>query len=143
MTASFLTRLLTSKQRLTLLLSGLLIFLAGWQTGRLMSPYYAAHPITFIEANNVSAPTVSNLIDLKNAGSNPSPSVASATSVASIPNSQGQFVGSVNSNKYHHLDCSTWKQIKPENQIWFDTQEEAEAAGYIPTSCTKEKLGIQ
>ncbi len=34
------------------------------------------------------------------------------------------------SNKYHYTWCGSWKKIKPENQVWFNSDKEAEAAGY-------------
>lgn len=68
----------------------------------------------------------------------PNPAVAGT----SAPTSQKLFVGSVNSNLYHHKDCSTASRIKSENQLWFASTEEAEAAGYSPSQCTREKLGI-
>jgi len=49
--------------------------------------------------------------------------------------SEKRFVGSKNSNKYHPPDCRWAKQIKPENQIWFSSHEEAKAKGYTPSSC--------
>ncbi len=44
---------------------------------------------------------------------------------------QGKFVGSVNSNKYHWPNCPWAKKIAPQNQIWFSSEEEARAAGYV------------
>lgn len=44
---------------------------------------------------------------------------------------QGQFVGSVNGNKYHLPDCSSAKKIILQNQIWFNSEEEAQKAGYV------------
>ncbi len=44
------------------------------------------------------------------------------------------FVGSINSNKYHWPDCPWAKKIAPQNQIWFPSEEEAQAAGY--TRCS-------
>jgi hypothetical protein len=42
------------------------------------------------------------------------------------------------SKKYHYTWCSSWKKIKPENQIWFNSDKEAEAAGYtLAGNCTK------
>jgi hypothetical protein len=41
-----------------------------------------------------------------------------------------RVVVSKNSDKYHYSWCSTWKRIKPENQIWFNTEQEAIDAGY-------------
>jgi len=37
---------------------------------------------------------------------------------------------SSSSKKYHHVWCAGAKQINPENQVWFDTAQAAEAAGY-------------
>ena len=46
-----------------------------------------------------------------------------------------QLVGSVNGKKYHLPDCHNVKRIKPENQIWFSSAEEAEKKGYKPAIC--------
>ncbi len=47
----------------------------------------------------------------------------------------GMFVGSIKSNKYHLPDCQSAKKIKPENIIWFESVEDAEAKSYVPASC--------
>ena len=44
----------------------------------------------------------------------------------------GTYVGSVDSDKYHIPGCRFAEKILPENEIWFDTVEEAQAAGYSP-----------
>lgn len=44
---------------------------------------------------------------------------------------EGEFVGSSNSNKYHWPECPWAKKIAPQNQIWFSSEKEAQAAGYI------------
>ena len=42
------------------------------------------------------------------------------------------------SKKYHYSFCNTWKKIKVENQLWFNSDKEAEAAGYtLAGNCTK------
>ncbi|MFH1461109.1 MAG: hypothetical protein ABIF84_01680 [Patescibacteria group bacterium] len=61
---------------------------------------------------------------------NPTASIQQAASPEKSTE-QGKFVGSVNSNKYHWLDCPSAKKIAPENQIWFDSEEQAQTAGYI------------
>ncbi|MCK4257961.1 MAG: MBL fold metallo-hydrolase [Halanaerobiales bacterium] len=48
-----------------------------------------------------------------------------------------QFVGSVNSNKYHLPTCRYAKSIDLENKIWFKTIEEALKANYIPCGVCK------
>lgn len=42
------------------------------------------------------------------------------------------FVGSIKSDKYHYPSCSAAKRIKPENEIWFSSSEDARAHGYVP-----------
>lgn len=65
------------------------------------------------------------------------PANSSAAAEQSLPKSEikttGQktFVGSVNSNKYHWPSCPSAKKIAPQNQIWFDSEEMAQAAGYV------------
>lgn len=46
--------------------------------------------------------------------------------------SQGRYVGSIDSDKYHRPSCRWVKKILPENEIWFDSAEDAEAQGYSP-----------
>lgn len=48
------------------------------------------------------------------------------------PAAAQQFVGSVNSNKYHYPDCRWAQKIKPENEIWFSSAEDARNQGYEP-----------
>lgn len=45
--------------------------------------------------------------------------------------SQQQFVGSVKSDKYHYPSCQWAQKIKPENEIWFTSSEDALARGYV------------
>lgn len=50
---------------------------------------------------------------------------------------QGNYMGSVKSNKYHLPDCRYAKQIQWANEIWFKSKEEAAAAGYVPCGVCK------
>lgn len=43
-----------------------------------------------------------------------------------------QFVGSKKSDKYHYPICRYAESIKPENEIWFDSVQEAKGKGYVP-----------
>ncbi|MFH0830757.1 MAG: hypothetical protein V1895_01725 [Parcubacteria group bacterium] len=46
------------------------------------------------------------------------------------------FVASSSGTKYHPIEgCSFADRIKPENKIYFSTEQEAQAAGYEPSSC--------
>ena len=50
---------------------------------------------------------------------------------------QGVYVGSVKSDKYHHPGCRHAENISPENEIWFNSKSEAQAAGYVPCGVCK------
>lgn len=49
----------------------------------------------------------------------------------------GVYVGSIDSDKFHYPSCRFAEKILPENEIWFDTREEAYAAGYVPCGVCK------
>lgn len=44
----------------------------------------------------------------------------------------GKLVGSITSKKYHRPDCRYAIKIKPDNRIYFQSQEDAEKQGYLP-----------
>lgn len=52
---------------------------------------------------------------------------------ASLP-AGGQYVASKNGTKYYLPTCGTAKRINDDNKVWFDTKEEAEAAGFTPAA---------
>lgn len=55
---------------------------------------------------------------------------------------EGQFVGSINSDVYHYPSCTYAKKIKPENQIWFTDADDAVRHGYRPCSVCNPPMGI-
>lgn len=60
----------------------------------------------------------------------PTPSPAPAAT-------SGNYVASKSGTKYYLPWCGTVKRIKDENKVWFDSKEEAEAAGYQPAANCK------
>lgn len=44
----------------------------------------------------------------------------------------GKVLGSVDSDKYHNSNCRGAQRILPENEIWFDSVQAAQSAGYTP-----------
>ena len=67
--------------------------------------------------------------DAKDNEFNPDDWWASAENPQSDPK---KFVGSLKSNKYHYPDCQWAKKIKPENEIWFTSSEDARSQHYVP-----------
>lgn len=61
----------------------------------------------------------------------PNFSIASTTSV----NEKGLFVASRGGAKYYWPWCSWGERIKTENQVWFNSETEAKAAGFSPGEC--------
>lgn len=49
----------------------------------------------------------------------------------------GKFVGSANSDIYHFPWCSGAQRISAENEVWFDSKQEAQEAGYRPAENCK------
>ena len=64
-----------------------------------------------------------------NATTEPEPEEDNETATTAT---EGQFVGSTKSDKYHYPSCRWAEKILPENEIWFASSEEARAAGYVP-----------
>lgn len=60
-----------------------------------------------------------------------SQSLSSASSTLAS-SSDGPFVGSAKSDKYHYPSCSAAKKIKPSNLVTFASSADARAQGYVP-----------
>jgi len=78
-------------------------------------------PISVKESTNLKA-------DIFNATTN---KVRPPTSNLPPPKLDTRVVVSKNSDKYHYSWCSGGKRIKPENQVWFNSAQEAESKGYV------------
>lgn len=61
-------------------------------------------------------------------------SASSITTATTTTSSDGPFVGSSKSDKYHYPTCSAAKRIKSGNLVTFSSSAEARAAGYSPCS---------
>ncbi len=122
---------------------GILLFLLGWQTGRVMSPYYASSPIIFEDRQCSVCPSSGGTAEaLQSLISSPDPSSAPSVPQSDsrgLPTGQaGLYVGSKSSTLFHHYTCASAKSIKPANQVWFATYEAAIAAGRTPSACTQK-----
>lgn len=120
--------------------AGILIFLLGWQAGRVMSPYYASSPIVFEDRQCGACPSSGGSSEalqslISSPGTSSAPSVPQNDSRAI---QAGLYVGSRNSTLFHHYTCASARSIKAENQVWFATYDAAIAAGRTPSSCTQK-----
>lgn len=111
------------EEKIIITIGFILVAFLSFGLGRLTGPQGASLPLTIEEDDNISNSEIYQA-DIKEAVENKGePSVA-----------KGFFVGSRNSNIYHWSGSSWAKKIKPENQIWFDSEEEAQKAGYKRSS---------
>lgn len=101
-----------------------LIGMASFGLGRLSVLWPAKEPIKIDEAvgNDETGRTAPVNNSIK----------PSDSSAPTSPSAQGNFVASRNGSSYHLPFCPGAKQIKEENKIWFESAEEAKAAGYKP-----------
>lgn len=110
---------------IVLVISIILIALISFGLGRLTAPNIIKEPVTIEESNFSSqSATISNQL------------TGTTTEITSqTPSSEkGIIVASKYGKKYHWPWCTWAKKIKPENQVWFKSEEEAKKAGYQPCS---------
>jgi len=95
----------------TIIFVALSSFGAGW----LMAGQEGIEPITIKQVSSIEKSAI-NLINKE---------------IKQEEIREKKLIGSINSNKYHHPDCPWAKKIASKNQIWFNSEEEAQEAGYI------------
>jgi len=112
---------------IVLVIGIILVALISFGLGRLTAPKINKEPVIIEEpTSNQPAAIGSQFIAT-------SSEEGSATS-----NEKGIIVAS-KYGKYYHWPWSPWaKKIKLENQVWFKSEAEAQAAGYKPASNFKE-----
>lgn len=81
---------------------------------------------------STQSPTSKSVASTVIASSGAQSSYVSSKVSQAATSSSGPFVGSSGSNKYHFPSCSAAKRIKPENEIWFSSSEDARNHGYVP-----------
>jgi len=110
----------------------ILVGVIAFGAGRLSAPEIIRNPIVIEE------PNASSSINLY---ANVSQPLADGVGeqAANQNLEKGIFVASKNSNLYHWPWCAAAKRIKAENQIWFNSESQAQAAGYSPSSCIQSE----
>ena len=82
-------------------------------------------------ATNNEQPTTNNLKTQNSKPQSPAQNGRGSLNKVERQKLDTRVVVSKNSDKYHYSWCSGAKRIKPENQIWFNSAQEAEAKGYV------------
>lgn len=104
-----------------------LISLISFSVGRLTAPGFDKQPISMERF----APSSGRQATLNSAFNN---TIDNDALQALQERTQGAYVASKNSAKYHLPDCPGAKRIADYNKIWFNSREEAESLGYIPAA---------
>jgi hypothetical protein len=124
---------------IALVIGFVLVAAIAFGTGRLSAPEIIKNPIVIEEPNSTSS------INLSGNVSQPLISAGQGSAVNSVLGDTGQaaekglFVASRGGTKYHWSWCSYGQRIKPENQVWFKSESEAQAAGFSPCACIASK----
>ncbi len=89
-------------------------------------------PVQIIESAAVRESQAAALGSLSEKKSTETP-----TTTTPVLQDGGKLVGSKNGTKYHFPWCSGAVRILEENKLWFNSIEEARAAGYTPAANCK------
>lgn len=120
---------------IAIFLGFILVAAIAFGAGRLSAPEIVRNPVI------IDGPNASSSLNLYGAVSQPAgqavgDSVAApSATTGQTGGAKGMFVASRGGTKYHWPWCSYAKKIKPANQIWFNSEAEAQAAGYSPCAC--------
>lgn len=123
---SLLKKFLKNKQADIVLFTGvILVALIGFGLGHLLAPEQQCEPLiiedkTETDLSSQLLPATASVLQQTEDYSNPT---------------QGMFVASRNSNKYHWPHCPYAQKIKPSNLIGFDSEAQAKQSGY--SRCSK------
>src|SRR3989344_8640361 len=111
----------------------ILVAVIAFGAGRLSAPEIIRNPIIIDKPNSSSTDGILN---------NVSQSLNSAMGqgIQNIAqNAKGIFVASKSGTKYYWPWCSWAERIKPENQRWFNSEKDAQSAGYSPSVCIPQQ----
>ncbi len=113
-----------------------LVALIAFGAGRLSAPEIVRNPIIIDE------PSASGSVNIFGTVSQPVGATAGESAEAPLIGqaaAKGLFVASKGGTKYHWPWCSYGERIKLENQIWFNSEAEAQSAGFSPCACIANK----
>ena len=112
----------SNESELILALGVVLISLISFSAGRLTAPGQEKQTISIEYAAPASANSAFQ-------------NITNDSSLQDLEGrTEGAYVASKNSTKYHLPDCSGAKRIAEHNKIWFNSKAEAESIGYTPAA---------
>ncbi len=120
-----------NSSKIIIIASVILFGIFSFWLGRITSPIFEKSTIII----NQTAPSALTDKNAPEQGTNQE-ILGAISNGSNNASSQGLFVASKKStSKAYHKVGSYWAtKIKPENQIWFDSEEQAQKAGYRPAA---------
>ena len=117
----------SNESELILALGVVLISLISFSAGRLSAPGFEKQSISVERLQPTSAKATVGMSAFEN-------TINEDLLQALRDRTEGAYVASKNSNKYHLPNCSGAKRIAEHNKIWFNSLDEAESLGYTPAA---------
>lgn len=111
----------------------ILVALIAFGAGRLSAPALVRNPLVIEESREAVGTSTNSAINLYGAAASGIGATGVLTEQAKTNNQvsgKGMFVASKSGKKYYWPWSSWAKRIKLENQVWFNSEKEAMAAGY-------------
>lgn len=122
----------TYEKDIVLIVGIILIALISFGAGRLTMPKIFQEPMVIEDAFRAATTTNQNLYQTDNSQQSQSGGEEQGNNKPLL--TAGKFVASKNSKYYHWPWSPHAKNIKSENRIWFNSEEEAQKAGYQRSS---------
>lgn len=108
--------LIKNEDRIILAIGFILVAFLSFGMGKLSETYHPKTPIIFKNAPDCST------------------SLAKSENVATdTAKTEGKIIGNKNSKIYHIPGSASYNKISPENRVYFDTEADAQKAGYRKT----------
>ena len=136
-----------NQDKIVLIIGAILVALVGFAAGRLTALQNQTEPLVIEEPeqNLQFAQEEEGSVLGKTADKEKSTQETIQTDKEELGTqaTEGKYVGSKNSKKYHYPDCRYAKKISQENKIWFKSIKEAQEAGYEPCKVCKPPTSDQ
>jgi len=135
-------RLLATKgDRIFAAIFTVLVFSLGYFIGDYVSEANKETPIVFKTKDTPQFLTNEDVAKLSGFMPSPKAQAAVVEQTGNVAGSEvkGNYVASVNGEKYYDLSCSEVKRINDANKIFFLSEREALDSGYQPSACVIKK----
>ncbi len=109
--------LIEKEDKIILLIGFVLVAFLSYGAGKLSVAYRPQTPIIFKNASD--CPLL--------------PANGETATAAEINKAEGKIIGNKNSMIYHFPGSASYNKISPENRVYFDSEADAEKAGYRKT----------